>query len=1157
MTSPHHRSVLLIVTMVMGSLLGLSAEEPDWQELIPRSRSADLTPLREWIATQTEVTTWGSKQQPCGLRVAISRRNDAALALLIAAGHPLNSRYQRQSILEHAFRIGHDEAALQLLQAGATLDDDPSGTTALRRAMAQGCERAAVWLLQHEADPLAQPPLGPGQVRSGSRNDSAFSLFLRAREINHPELIDAMVMAINDINAVLAESPLLMNQAMSALEPICSAIIKQLDNDFRDRDGATLLHHWAASRHMRRPQVKAFNMDIFAEIIRRGFDNEALNARGQSALHTAAGVGQLVSIRALIDLGFDLNLRDADGNTPLHQFLQFSSVDVSSLAILLEAGADPTLVNGKGEAPLFILANRRQRPQHQIAAASLLRFAGADPAGTNAEGRTAVDAAFRRQGDDLVLWFASHGYPLRLSLRERIEEMLTWNQSLPRIRKEIESHEVDIATANLLLSHGAQHPILGQLGLEHGADPNVFAHHGTTPILHAVLWQSRWDLALNLLAAGATVSFESNNRDPLPILGYRQRDLSTGPQANPEDLAKLNTIIQRLVSIYSQQRSAEQLHAHLAALLQRDALPIAKLLHESGAPLQPAAALWNAAERHLNTEIIAWLLAHGAGDPPGQERALTRFVAEGNTDAVALLLEAGTTVPTGHSGRRLLNAASAQGADMLRLLFKHGLQPSPEVGIPQLPDVDQAARPSSRPATTPLHQAIIANQPTAVALLLENGSPTEVFDTIGFTPLHLAAQSGNLEIIRLLLAAGADPAVVSKPMLEHPYFYVGQRSALHCAVLGKASSQVLQALVQAGVPLDLQDDHGLTALGLAQVHDNEILAELLLAAGAATTLDNASVTSIKRAVRVHRNDLQALLAAITEFPEIPTVAVTDGSDTIIEWTLRELQIDRGNLARQQALTEFFNQLLAHGYPVNHVNPLTGYAPIHLTVAHNNLQQTQVLIAAGANVNLPCAQHGYLPLMRLQLTSPNVISREAGQAHRETMIAIAKTLITAGADLGLESRNHIPLAYWIVRNVAGKNELIELLIESGSPLDWVSQGDGGNLLHRLRWREPGDLALGKRFIAAGAAVDHQNHRGETPLHRAVMQGSAESVQMLLEHGADVVVNVRDDEGRTVLDVVHNRMEGARKRTLLEAAGGLTGAASAAQESGNEGNVPAAE
>lgn len=59
----------------------------------------------------------------------------------------------------------------------------------------------------------------------------------------------------------------------------------------------------------------------------------------------------------------------------------------------------------------------------------------------------------------------------------------------------------------------------------------------------------------------------------------------------------------------------------------------------------------------------------------------------------------------------------------------------------------------------------------------------------------------------------------------------------------------------------------------------------------------------------------------------------------------------------------------------------------------------------------------------------------------------------------------------------------------------------------------DPAYVAALLRRGARVDHRYH-GATPLHYAVKAGFAETIQVLLEHGADM--NALDDRGRTPVD-----------------------------------------
>ena len=60
-----------------------------------------------------------------------------------------------------------------------------------------------------------------------------------------------------------------------------------------------------------------------------------------------------------------------------------------------------------------------------------------------------------------------------------------------------------------------------------------------------------------------------------------------------------------------------------------------------------------------------------------------------------------------------------------------------------------------------------------------------------------------------------------------------------------------------------------------------------------------------------------------------------------------------------------------------------------------------------------------------------------------------------------------------------------------------------------------LQVCHELIDHGADVNTRSSEGDTPLHAAVRNGSAEVVELLLRHGADV--NAPDDKGQTPLEV----------------------------------------
>jgi len=112
--------------------------------------------------------------------------------------------------------------------------------------------------------------------------------------------------------------------------------------------------------------------------------------------------------------------------------------------------------------------------------------------------------------------------------------------------------------------------------------------------------------------------------------------------------------------------------------------------------------------------VMRVLIAAGA---PADARALGHAVAAGNLQAVALLLSAGVPVNSEYYRRE----------------------------------------PAPGRYTTALVDAVRLSRPGLVGLLLERGADANATPDFGSTPLREAVVAGNLELVRRLLAGGADP----------------------------------------------------------------------------------------------------------------------------------------------------------------------------------------------------------------------------------------------------------------------------------------------------------------------------------------------------------------------------------------------------------------
>ena len=133
---------------------------------------------------------------------------------------------------------------------------------------------------------------------------------------------------------------------------------------------------------------------------------------------------------------------------------------------------------------------------------------------------------------------------------------------------------------------------------------------------------------------------------------------------------------------------------------------------------------------------------------PSGASDLTEALKSRDVARVRSLLAAGADVNEKVRGDYPLNIAAAFGpAEMVTILLEAGA------------DIEQPGRDGLHP----LHNAVIFGGKEIVALLIQKGAKVDAKDKRGRTPLlSFAATAGSdIEIARMLLAAGADPRIES------------------------------------------------------------------------------------------------------------------------------------------------------------------------------------------------------------------------------------------------------------------------------------------------------------------------------------------------------------------------------------------------------------
>ncbi|EGB07963.1 hypothetical protein AURANDRAFT_6606, partial [Aureococcus anophagefferens] len=136
---------------------------------------------------------------------------------------------------------------------------------------------------------------------------------------------------------------------------------------------------------------------------------------------------------------------------------------------------------------------------------------------------------------------------------------------------------------------------------------------------------------------------------------------------------------------------------------------------------------------------------------------LHKAVEMGHEDCVAILLDAGANVDATNveAETPLHYACWTGGAQIVARLLEAGASIHHDSGMGYMEDYDQDQIVGNATGH-PIHVAA-AKSRECVQLLLDAGATTDVRGVyFGQTPLHHAAEAGQLESLRLLLASGAE-----------------------------------------------------------------------------------------------------------------------------------------------------------------------------------------------------------------------------------------------------------------------------------------------------------------------------------------------------------------------------------------------------------------
>jgi len=186
-----------------------------------------------------------------------------------------------------------------------------------------------------------------------------------------------------------------------------------------------------------------------------------------------------------------------------------------------------------------------------------------------------------------------------------------------------------------------------------------------------------------------------------------------------------------------------------------------------------------------------------------------------------------------------------------------------------------------------LVEAVLAGDTDSVAALLDEGLSPDSRDE-GSTPLYTAAAQGEQALVRLLLAAGADPNLRSGDDTEGTPL---------CAAACHGQMEIVRALLAQGADPNLREDDRWSPLRWAASHGHEQVARELLAAGADPDLGAPLVEAARRG---SLGVVQALLEHGAD-PQVADVEGRTALDLADEWAGKDIEAEL--VARVDILVE--------------------------------------------------------------------------------------------------------------------------------------------------------------------------------------------------------------------------------------------------------------
>ncbi|XP_027893605.1 ankyrin-2b isoform X22 [Xiphophorus couchianus] len=467
-----------------------------------------------------------------------------------------------------------------------------------------------------------------------------------------------------------------------------------------------------------------------------------------------------------------------------------------------------------------------------------------------------------------------------------------------------------------------------------------------------------------------------------------------------------------------------------------------------------------AQENHM--DVVRYLLDNGGNQSIATEDGFTPLaiaLQQGHNQVVSILLENDTKgkvrLPALHIAARKDDTKSAA----LLLQNDHNADVQSKMMVNRTTE-------NGKSGFTPLHIAAHYGNVNVATLLLNRGAAVDFTARNGITPLHVASKRGNTNMVRLLLDRGSQIDAKTRDGL----------TPLHCAARSGHETAV-ELLLERGAPLLARTKNGLSPLHMAAQGDHvECVKHLLQHKAPVDDVTLDYLTALHVAAHCGHYRVTKLLL---DKRANPNARALNGFTPL-------------HIACKKNRVKVMELLVKYGASIQAITE-SGLTPIHVAAFMGHLNIVLLLLQNGASADVS-----------------NIRGETAlHMAARAGQVEVVRCLLRNGAMVDAQAReDQTPLH---IASRLGKTEIVQLLLQHMAHPD-AATTNGYTPLH-ISARE-GQVETASVLLEAGASHSLATKKGFTPLHVAAKYGNLDVVKLLMQRCAPP-----DSAGKNGLTPLH--------------------------------------